>query len=138
MEAFYTTAMYEELCQTFSAAMAHHAYVPLCAIMGSKYMENALYNHELIWNLCCSHDVQLSHPGTDDVSESRDYSDDGQKLEGESEDKVEKNGLKVKNGNEEEMEGKTNSLKRGASLRIRTPSWLTGRKAEKRKSQDMG
>lgn len=69
MEAFYKTSYYEELCQTFSAAMAHNAYVPLCGVMGSKFIEGALYNHDLIWNLCCSHDPHLSHPvveaGTD-------------------------------------------------------------------------
>ena len=61
MEAFYKTSFYEELCQTFSAAMAHNAYIPLCGIMGCKFMERALYNHDLIWDLCCKHDPHLSH-----------------------------------------------------------------------------
>lgn len=68
----YNTPVYEELCQTFSAAIAHHAFVPLCGIMGSKYMESSLHNHDLIWNLCCSHDVQLSHPTCEDTRASED------------------------------------------------------------------
>ena len=74
-EELYNSPVYEELCQTFSAAIAHHAFVPLCGIMGSKYMESSLHNHDLIWNLCCSHDVQLSHPTCEDTRASEDEED---------------------------------------------------------------
>lgn len=71
-EDLYNTPAYNELYETFNAAIAHHAFVPLCGIMGSKYMETALHNHDLIWNLCCSHDVQLSHPTCEDVRASEE------------------------------------------------------------------
>ena len=29
-------------------------------------MESALVNYDLIWNLCCSHDTQLSHPSCEE------------------------------------------------------------------------
>lgn len=74
-EDLYNTPVYDELCQTFSAAIAHHAFVPLCCIMGSKYMESSLHNHDLIWNLCCSHDVQLSNPTCEDTRASEDEED---------------------------------------------------------------
>ena len=76
MEAFYKTSYYQELCQTFSAAMAHNAFVPLCGIMGSKYIESALYNHDLIWNLCCKYDPHLSHPTMEPGTET-DAGDNG-------------------------------------------------------------
>ena len=35
-------------------------------------MEGALYNHDLIWNLCCSYDAQLSHPTCENAKECED------------------------------------------------------------------
>ncbi|XP_031561035.1 WD repeat-containing protein 81-like isoform X2 [Actinia tenebrosa] len=136
VEAFYKTSMYEELCQTFSAAMAHHAFVPLCGIMGSKFMEASLYNHDLIWNLCCQHDPQLSHPRTDDV-ESCDHDDvnNGQKLKDDCDAEVERT-LVEETRETHEGEDKLLNIKKGS--RLRTPSWLSARRGEKRKNQDIG
>ena len=38
-------------------------------------METSLHNHDLIWNLCSSHDVQLSHPTCEDTRASGDEED---------------------------------------------------------------
>lgn len=38
-------------------------------------MESSLHNHDLIWNLCCSHDAQLSHPTCEDTRASEDEED---------------------------------------------------------------
>lgn len=75
MEDLSNTPAYNELYQTFSAAIAHHAFLPLCGIMGSKYMEGALLNHDLIWNLCCTYDAQLSHPTCEDTRVSEEEED---------------------------------------------------------------
>ena len=40
-------------------------------------METSLHNHDLIWNLCSSHDVQLSHPTCEDSKAPGD--EDGEK-----------------------------------------------------------
>ncbi|XP_048586310.1 WD repeat-containing protein 81 isoform X1 [Nematostella vectensis] len=129
IEAFCKTAMYDELYLTFSPAMAHHAYVPLCGIMGGKYMETVLYNHDLIWSLCCSHDVQLSHPSFDE-QESRD-----------DDDEVQDDGKAVLVGEEGELnkgtgEGKNTGkrAKRRSGSKPRIPSWL--RRTEKNKEPD--
>ena len=75
MEDLSNAPAYNELYQTFSAAIAHHAFLPLCGIMGSKYMEGALLNHDLIWNLCCTYDAQLSHPACEDTRVSEEEED---------------------------------------------------------------
>lgn len=75
MEDLSNTPAYNELYQTFSAAIAHHAFLPLCGIMGSKYMESALRNHDQIWNLCCTFDAQLSHPACEDTRVSEEEED---------------------------------------------------------------
>ena len=72
----YNSPVYEELCHTFNPAIAHHAFVPLCGIMGSKYMETSLINHDLIWNLCCSFDAQLSHPTCEENRASENEEDE--------------------------------------------------------------
>ena len=38
-------------------------------------MEGALLNHDLIWNLCCTYDAQLSHPTCEDTRVSEEEED---------------------------------------------------------------
>ena len=137
----YNSPAYNELYQTFSAAIAHHAFVPLCGIMGSKYMESSLHNHDLIWNLCCSYDVQLSHPTCDGDTRASENEEDGE----ENGDQVEgvgivevDAGVSVSHGLDGEAEDRTRDKKSGKEggkfmKRPRPPSWLTGRKFSKTK-----
>ena len=47
---------YEDVYETFSPALAYHAYVLISRILSSTYVENALYNSELVWHLWTKYD----------------------------------------------------------------------------------
>ena len=131
-EDLYNTPVYEELCQTFSAAIAHHAFVPLCGLMGSKYMESSLLNHDLIWNLCCSHDVQLSHPTCEDTRASEDEEDGEENgIEGSEVDSAPAVGSRgLDNAADERIQEKKG---RKFRKRPKPPMWFIGRKLSKAK-----
>ena len=139
-EDLYNTPVYNELYQTFSAAIAHHAFVPLCGIMGSKYMETALHNHDLIWNLCCSYDAQLSHPTCEDTRASEDEEDreeTGDHSGGAGTVEVDSgagNSHGLDTGAEERARDKKDG-KDGGKFKKRhmPPMWLIGRKLSKTK-----
>lgn len=140
-EDLYNTPVYEELCRTFSAAIAHHAFVPLCGIMGSKYMETSLHNHDLIWNLCCSHDAQLSHPTCEDTRASEDEEDGEENgdhsagVEVSEVDSVPGVGSRgLDNTTDERIQDKKGG-KAGRKIRIKPkpPMWFIGRKLSKAK-----
>ena len=140
-EDLYNTPVYEELCQTFSAAIAHHAFVPLCGIMGSKYMESSLHNHDHIWNLCCSHDVQLSHPTCEDTRASEDEEDgeengnhtaDVEVSEVDSAPGVGSRGLD-NTSDERIQEKKGGKVGRKTRKRSKPPMWFMGRRLSKAK-----
>lgn len=138
-EDLYNTPVYEELCQTFSAAIAHHAFVPLCGIMGSKYMETSLHNHDLIWNLCCSHDAQLSNPSCEDTrasEEEEDGEENGNHTIGAGVSEVDSVAEGGSHGLDSTAEERT-QYKKGGKGKIRKmpkpPMWLIGRKISKAK-----
>ena len=47
---------YQQLCATFSKPMAHSAYVIFCKLLGQIYLQDCLYNSELIEQLAYTHD----------------------------------------------------------------------------------
>lgn len=131
VEDLSNTPAYNELYQTFSASIAHHAFLPLCGIMGSKYMESSLHNHDLIWNLCCSYDVQLSHPTCEDTrasEEEEDGEETGDHVVGGIE-------TLVVDGGAEELSPSVKDDKEAgrAKKRSRPPVWKIGRKFSKTK-----
>lgn len=139
-EDLYNAPVYEELCQTFSAAIAHHAFVPLCGIMGSKYMETSLHNHDLIWNLCCSHDVQLSHPTCEDTRASEDEEDGEENdnhttgVEVSEVDSAPGVGSRGLDKTTDERIQEKKGGKEGRKIRIKPkPMWLIGRRLSKAK-----
>lgn len=138
-EDLYNSPAYNELYETFSAAIAHHAFVPLCGIMGSKYMESSLHNHDLIWNLCCSHDAQLSHPTCEDTRASEDEEDGeetGENTGGAGTLEVD-SGVSVSHGletgTEERARDKKGSKEGGKFKKPKPPMWLIGKKFSKTK-----
>lgn len=139
-EDLYNTPVYEELCQTFNAAIAHHAFVPLCGIMGSKYMETSLHNHDLIWNLCCSHDVQLSHPTCEETRASEDEEDEEENgrhtvnVGGSEFDSEAVDGSRGVDNSPEEHEEKKGSKKREKVKKTpKPPMWFIGKRLSKTK-----
>jgi len=110
--------------------------------MGSKYMESSLHNHDLIWNLCCSHDVQLSQPTCEDTRASEDEEDgeeNGNHMSGaevsevESSPAVGSRGLDTNTADEREQEKKGGKEGRKIRKKPKPPMWLIGRRLSKAK-----
>ena len=104
-------------------------------------MESSLHNHDLIWNLCCSHDVQLSHPTCEDTRASEDEEDgeeNGNHVAGvevsevDSSPAVGSRGLD--NTADERMQEKREG-KEGGKIRKKPkpPMWFIGRRLSKAK-----
>lgn len=47
---------YQQVCATFSSAMAHAAYIPFCLLLGQIRLNTILINTELIENIAYGHD----------------------------------------------------------------------------------
>ncbi|XP_071495661.1 WD repeat-containing protein 81-like [Diadema antillarum] len=52
--------MKSTLQDVFTPELAHAAYIPLCRLTGSIYMERSLVNHEQIWALSSKHEKAMS------------------------------------------------------------------------------
>lgn len=108
--------------------------------MGSKYMESSLHNHDLIWNLCCSHDAQLSHPTCEDARASEDEEDGeeaGEHVGGTGTSEVDSrvsNSHRVDTGTEDRTRDERD-VKEGGRFKKRhkPPMWLIGRRFSKTK-----
>lgn len=51
---------FDDIYQTFSMSLAYHAYVLFSRVLGTMYIENTLYNSDLMWQLCIEHDSGLA------------------------------------------------------------------------------
>ena len=51
---------FADVYDTFSPSLAYHAYVLFCRVLGTLYVENTLYNSDLVWQLCTNHDDGLT------------------------------------------------------------------------------
>ncbi|XP_054758829.2 WD repeat-containing protein 81-like [Lytechinus pictus] len=63
------------LQEVFTPELAHAAYIPLCRLTGSIYMENILENHEQIWALSSKHEKAMSTQLSPTIQSP--FSDDG-------------------------------------------------------------
>ena len=63
---------FADVYDTFSPSLAYHAYVLFCRVLGTHYVENTLYNSDLVWQLCTNHDDGLTDgKKPDDVPDFR-------------------------------------------------------------------
>ena len=51
---------FAEIYETFSPSVAYHAYVLFCRVLGNIYIENTLYNSDLVLQLCAKYDDRLT------------------------------------------------------------------------------
>ena len=104
-------------------------------------MESTLHNHELIWNLCCSHDVQLSHPTCEDTRTSEDDEDgeaNGNDAVGVGVSEVDSATVGGSHGVDNTAEERTQDKKGGkewgkVKIKPKPPMWFIGKKLSKAK-----
>ena len=105
-------------------------------------MEHSLHNHDLIWNLCCSHDMQLSHPICEDtrVSEDEDYGEETRDNMGGAGTLEVDSGVGAPYGGESGADERTRGKKDGKEggtfkKRHKPPMWHIGKKFSKTKDE---